>query len=495
MGTSSTFRTLLCALRAAARSAPGGAGRSLPLLAFAAIALLLPACSPAASPPGPRDPGAVTAEGALSSPLLLANGDSTVYARIRIGTAARPERPRGPVNIALAIDTSGSMEGEPIEEARRGASQMIDALRDGDRLAIVVFHSRAEVLLESAEIDAAIRRDAQAKVASIVARGTTELSGGLATALDQVRQHFDGSGVNRVVLLGDGIPNNPRGIDDTARRASQAGVAITTIGLGLDYDETLMGKIAELSGGRYRYIEDASRLAGFFKEEMLRIDTVYGRQAVATITAGPGVRIDAIVGAETPLPGQIGHVSLGDITRGDDRDILVRMTVTPRKAGVPIELLDVVVSFDDALENAGRLERRVYLGARTTLDEPAVAKAKSPEVELSAALAEAAATTIRALELSKQGYHARARTLLSQGSSAALAQAKRTPSAALEKHASDMTAVASDMPEVDAPPSSTVQYDFSDESVSAPAEKAPTPAPASVRRQKEAHQYAVDSLH
>jgi Ca-activated chloride channel family protein len=473
-----------------------------PLRLFLAVLfLVLPSCTPAASPPAAHDPGAVTVEGALGSPILLANGDSTVYARIRLGTAARPERPRGPVNLALAIDTSGSMEGEAIVEARNASQQMIDALKDGDRLAVVVFHSKAEVLLPSTELDAEVRADVRKKVAAIEARGTTEMAGGLQVALDQVYTNFNAKGVNRIVLLGDGIPNNPASIDSSARRAGELGIAVTTLGLGLDYDETLMGKIAELSGGRYKYIESASKLAVFFREEMQRIDTVYGRHASAVITPGPGVKIESVVGAETPSPGSPAHMSLGDITRGDSRDIIVRMTVTPRKAGVPIELLDTVISFDDALENAGRLERRVYLGAHTTLDEAAVAKAKNADVELSAAVAEASATTIRALELSKQGQNVRARELLTKGSAAALAQAKRTPSAALEKHANDMIAVAKDMPEVDAAQArqdaESSGYEFSDDAMQATPTKSPAPSlsPAAARRQKEVHQRSYEMTH
>jgi Ca-activated chloride channel family protein len=457
---------------------------------FAALFLFVLGCKPAASP-GSRDPGAVRVEGQLGSPVLLANGDSTVYAVIRIATVPRPEKQRGPVNVALAIDTSGSMAGEAIAAARRSALQMIDALADGDRLAVVVFHSTAEVLLPSTELDPDVRARVRARIAAMQARGTTEMAGGLSAALDQVAEHFDPKGVNRIVLLGDGIPNNASSIEYTARRAAQRGVAITTLGLGIDYDEVLMGRIADLSGGRYRYIESASRLAGFFREELDRIGTVYGRQASATLTPGPGVRIEAVVGGETPPPGSAAHVPLGDITRGDSRDIVVRLTVTPRKAGVPIELLDAVITFDDALEDAGRLERLVYLGARTTLDESEVARAKNPAVELAAALAEASATTIRGLELGKQGRHVRARALLQKGADAALAQAKRTPSAELEKLAANMRSVATDMPEADRPaPPSQTQYEFSDDDHIAPVE-----APSVVRKRKEVHQHAVDALH
>lgn len=468
-------------------------------LILCALCLAIVGCGPSAVP-RPQDPGAITVEGALGSPVLLANGDSTVYARIRVGTARLPERERGPVNLALAIDTSGSMEGKAIQEARRASEQLVDALKDGDRLAVVVFHSKAELLLESKELDRDVRETLRQQLRAMEARGTTALASGLDMALDQVRAHFEARGVNRVVLLGDGVPNEPAGIESTARTAANMGIAITTLGLGLDYDETLMGKIADLSGGRYQYIESPDKLAGFFREELQHIDAVYGRRAYALLTPGPGVRIDAVVGVNEPSARSAVQVALGDISRGDSRDILVRMTVTPRKPDVPIELLDTVIHFDDALGTDAHLERRVYLGARTTLDTTAVAKAKNADIELSAALAEAAATTIRAIELSKLGQNSLARTMLTKGVDIALAQAKRTPSAALEKHAANMSSVAKDLPERDSarPAAAESSYDFQDDSLNASPGSAPRPSaptPAAAQRQKAAHSYAVESTH
>jgi Ca-activated chloride channel family protein len=421
-----------------------------------------------------------------------------VYARIRIGTRTLSQQPRGPVNVALAIDTSGSMEGAPIQAARRASLQMIDALKDGDRLAVIAFHTKTEVLLSSTELSDDVRTDVKRRISEIKAFGTTELGGGLSSAVQEVRSYLDRKGINRVVLLGDGIPNTPSMVEPIAREAAESGITITTLGLGLDYDETLMGKIAEISGGRFRYIESADKVAGFFLEELYRLDTAYARHVSAVFTPGPGVRIDAVVGAENP-PDSSGrvHMRLSDIAQGDSRDIMVRLTVTPRKAGVPIELLDVAITFDDALENAGRLERNVYFGAHTSDDEAKIAKARKPDVELSAALAEASATTIVALELAKQGSYVRARDLLTKGAEAAAAQTKRTPSAALEKHATDMVGVAKDMPAVDRPtasqaaPAEGSEYEFSDDASPMPAPK----SPAAVRKQKEVHQQAYEALH
>ena len=71
-----------------------------------------------------------------------------------------------------------------------------------------------------------------------------------------------------------------------------------------------MGKIADISGGRYQYIESADKLAVFFGQELERINLVYGRNASAVITPGPGVRIESVVGGEKPSPGAPAYVQL-----------------------------------------------------------------------------------------------------------------------------------------------------------------------------------------
>jgi len=431
----------------------------------------------------------------LGTPVLLANGESTVYAVVRLGTVSRAAQQRGPVNVALAIDTSGSMEGGGIDAARKSGQRVVDSLADGDRLAIIVYHTRAELLMESEELSTDVRIEAKKKIAALEARGTTAMGEGLDLALNQINEHFDPKGINRIVLLGDGIPNEPSRLEYTAQRAGERGIAITTIGLGLDYDEVLMGNIASTSGGRYRYVEAPEKLAAFFKEELGRFDMVYGRHASATLTPGPGVRIDGVVGGNSGSGAT--YVPLGDITRGDTRDIVVRLVVKPRKPGVPIELLDATITFDDALEEAGRLQRHIYFGAHTTTDEAEVAKAKRPDVELAAALAEASATTIRAMAMGKQGRYVAAREMLTKGSDMAMSQSKRTPSRELEKLAENMQTVAKDMPAADAPKPQPAPpahgYEFSDDVMqSAPQ---PAEAPSVVKMRKEVHQQAVDQLY
>jgi Ca-activated chloride channel family protein len=463
------------------------------LLAAAVMALSFLGC---AGTTPVVDPGAIRATGQLATPLVLVGDERSVYAVLRIEATPIAERQAGPVNLALCIDTSGSMEGAAIVEARRAAIQMVNALKDGDRLAVVTFNTNVQVVLPSTELDDDVRAEVTKAIADLKEVGTTDLAGGLRAAVAEVQANLQPDGVNRVVLLGDGVPNEASSITSIAQDAAMNKVAITTLGLGLDYDEVLMGKIAELSGGRFAYVKSADKLAGFFQAELSRMQTVYARNVSVTLTAGPGVSIQSVVGASYAGEGRVVHVTLGDIARGESRELFVRMNVTARKANAPIELLDSTISF--AGPDVATYERRVYFGARASADEAKVLAAKNRKVELAAALAEAGATTLAALELAKQKQYVRAREMLTKGAEAARSQAKATPSAKLEKQAKDMVAVAEDMPATDpapvpTPASSPAQGVQALPDVSL--EEVPATTPESAARRKEVHHKSYQYSH
>jgi Ca-activated chloride channel family protein len=288
-------------------------------LLAALVFVALSGCSPS-SVGQAKDPGALTFEGALSNRYVASGEASPALARLRIGTVAPPEADKPSVNLALVVDTSGSMEGQPIEDARAASMAMIDALAEGDRLAVVVFHSKAEVLLPSTPVDADNRAEIKAQLKAMKAQGTTDMGSGLQAGLDEVYAHLEPRGINRVVLLGDGVPNEEGRIRSMASEAGSRGVTITALGLGLDYNESLMGAVAQASGGRFHYIERSEEVASFFKEEVLRLQGVLARNATLELTPGPGVRIEGVVGHPVYQNGAKVQVTLGDFSRGDKRD-------------------------------------------------------------------------------------------------------------------------------------------------------------------------------
>jgi Ca-activated chloride channel family protein len=416
----------------------------------ALVVLALSGCSPSSMPEA-KDPGALTFEGALANRYMAAGEASPALARIRIGTVSPPETEKPKVNLALVVDTSGSMEGRAIEDAREASIAMIDALAEGDRLAVVVFHSKSEVLLPSTPIDADNRAEIKARLRTMKAQGTTDMAGGLQAGLDQVSANLEPRGINRIVLLGDGVPNEEGMIRSMAASAGSRGVTITALGLGLDYNESLMGAVAQVSGGRFHYIEKSEEVAAFFKEEVLRLQGVFARNATVELVPGPGVQIEAVVGHPMVRNGAKVQVTLGDLSRGDKRDLIVKLSALPRREGAAVELLDAVLSFDDAVAGAGRLERRVFLGARSTGSSSEIEQGRNRDVEDSAASIQASAATLQAIEAARRGDTGRAQEMLENAAEEASEGAKLNANAELEQKASSMRALSQILPAAAAP--------------------------------------------
>src|SRR4051812_13806570 len=187
------------------------------------------------------------------------------------------------------------------------------------------------------------------------------------------------------VLLGDGVPNSEAEILPLAQSAAQRSVSITMLGLGLDYNETLMNDAALASGGSYHFIKESSSVASVFKEEVLRLKQVVGRGAVLQLSPGPGVAVKSVVGLPSQSSGTSTQVTLGDLSEGDQRDVIVRLTATGRKPGSVVELLDAVLSFNGPSPGMGRLDERGFISVKASDDKAELASGHDIDVERSAA--------------------------------------------------------------------------------------------------------------
>ena len=362
--------------------------------------------------PTAQDPGIVTFDTELGHAQLLADQPGEVLARLRVGTRELGGGERPPLNLALVVDTSGSMMGEAIDTAREATRELLGLLRDGDRVSVTVFHSRAELLLESTVVGDADLDELRERLDAMEARGTTDLAGGLQTGLAQVRTHMTSETIDRVVLLGDGVPNDPSNVIPLAQSAGQQSIAITALGLGLEYDETLMGQIAQVSRGHFEYVEEPARVASVFRQEILRLDRLVGRGAVLALQPGPGVEILEVVGQQTP--GGAGGLSLqlGDLSEGERREVLVRLSTPARRSGALVELLDATLAFQDQVAQAGTLQRTAFLGARANDDALEVQASRNQGVHEAAASLRAAEATLQAIQMVRTGQVQAATALL-----------------------------------------------------------------------------------
>ena len=197
-----------------------------------------------------------------SSHAVLSAADSEFFLRIRV-KAARVKTEREPINLAIVFDRSGSMKEESkIGYVQEAGHLVIDNLSRNDHVALVAYNDRVHVLVP---LHQAVNREyLHHRIDELYAEGTTNLSAGLLEGCAQVRKRVDQPGLHHVILLTDGLAN--RGVTKTdalvrlVGRCTKRGITLTTIGLGTDYNEKLLGRMAQAGGGRYVHVSDPDRI-------------------------------------------------------------------------------------------------------------------------------------------------------------------------------------------------------------------------------------------
>ena len=254
-------------------------------------------------------------------------------------------RPR--LNIALVLDKSGSMaEARKIDFVREAAHRLIDQLQPGDRFALVTYDDRVAVPIPSESFED--RRQAHRVIDGIRPGGATNLGGGLAEGFRQVRRRFDPEGINRVLLLSDGLAN--RGVtspDELSRIAAgegEGGLSVTTFGVGYDFNEDLLSGLAESGRGTYYYIDQAQRIPDMLAREFSTLQSVYASDVEITIDVHAEVVINEILGYRFRRDGSRYVVNVGSLSAGEHRRVMCRIA-PPRWARGSHTIGQVQVSY------------------------------------------------------------------------------------------------------------------------------------------------------
>lgn len=412
-----------------------------------------------------------------SADLVASRGPTQLAVRIRIQAPPLPDAARPPLNLALVLDTSASMEGEAIEQVKAAAHAIVDEMSSRDRLGVVTFSSRAEVAIESTVLDERGRRAAHRAIASIKAYGTTDLAGGIAAGLRQIAAHRRHGGIDRIVLLADGFPNDPAPIPSLVQSAATSGIAITTLGIGIEHSQEMLAGIARDTGGVYRYAPDGTEIAAVFEKELLRIHTLVARDMSLRIVGGPGVEFG-------PAPwltesGRDRWVSLGDLAAGEIRDVMVPLRLPGHRAGLTVELLDANLSFSDAVSGAPH-DRSVFVGVRASDDAAAVKRSTRIDLMIAQARAEAAGAIIQAINLARGGSVDQAHKLLAAAEKAARSGAAQMKDTDLAELADRIKALGRDLAQIQARPAVTTNrvQPGSDPLTDVPAAAPPSVEPA-----------------
>jgi Ca-activated chloride channel family protein len=324
----------VAALLLAATVAAGAAaklGRSAPAAGAAG-----PARSFAAASTGP-----IHFRGTLEGGAVLPARDRDVRLELVIGADAAPgpAAVRAPTDLVVVLDRSGSMLGEKMEQARAAVRALIANLGDADRFALVTYSDGAQIAIPLE--GAAGRARWSAVVDAIRADGGTAMSVGLDRALDLVDAGRRPGRVPRVVLISDGLANqgdvSREGLLRRAARAARGEYALSTVGVGADFDEGLMAALADAGTGNFHFLASATGLDRVLASEFATArDTVASGLRVA-IEPAPGVRV--VDAAGYPLAREGAEVAFqpGALFSGQERRVWVTFEVPAHASGdVPL---------------------------------------------------------------------------------------------------------------------------------------------------------------
>lgn len=331
-------------------------GLALSLTIAAGVASRALATRTAANPPAKTlfaAQGPVRLSAELEGTKLLRGGDGRARLELTIagrdeGRVTAPERV--PTDVLVILDRSGSMEGEKIEHARAAVRELLRQIGPGDRFGLVSYASEARVDVQLTETSLLRREPCESVVNGIVANGGTNLSQGLDLALGSVLASRERGRATRVIVISDGLANegdsSREGLVSRVRRAASREWVVTAIGVGSDFDEQLMGALADAGTGNFYYLDQSRDLASVFAREFGAARGTVASALEVEIAPAPGVRV--VDAAGYPLEARAGSTwfAPGALFAGQERRIWVTLEVPESDA--PQSLGTVTLHYDRA---------------------------------------------------------------------------------------------------------------------------------------------------
>lgn len=187
-------------------------------------------------------------------------GEDYLMAMVLPGKAGKMDLPR---ELVFVIDTSGSMAGDSIRQAREALLRGLQTLSPQDRFNVIQFNSQTHALF-MAPVPASGNNLARARryVAGLQADGGTEMAPALALALEANRQEEEASPrVHQVVFITDGAVGNEAALFGQIRQ--QLGdQRLFTVGIGSAPNRHFMREAARWGRGTYTAIQDPADVSG-----------------------------------------------------------------------------------------------------------------------------------------------------------------------------------------------------------------------------------------
>jgi Ca-activated chloride channel homolog len=262
---------------------------------------------------------------------------------------------RLPLNLAIVIDRSGSMYDERrLEFVVEAVKFLARSVAPQDQVAVVAFADKAQVIVHPDQIhNGNVVRQALDDLDLLEIGGGTQMALGMRAGIDEVKRNLEPNRLNRVLVLTDGQTYEETACIDLAGQ-NRDQMSFSTMGVGAEFNEKLLQRIAQDSHGKYHFIGDSSEIPGIFDDELQGLRGVTVRNGRIEVTLSQGVQVreafrasPEIYGLGTPLVGDDRHINyeIGDLESGIPGSVLLTLVLPPRRPG-PVRIGQAAFRFE-----------------------------------------------------------------------------------------------------------------------------------------------------
>lgn len=279
-------------------------------------------------------------------------GDGTLRVRVDIDSLHQQAiAPRIPTDVVVVLDRSGSMNGSKLAHAKQALHELVRELQAEDRLSLITFASDRWTLLQNHPATARVRANIHQTIDGIQAGGGTNLGAGLQQGLALAETSRHAGRAARVIVLSDGESNegmSHQRIIHEARRAPRQEFVVTAVGLGMEFNEFLMQRLADAGTGNYHYIRNSSDLGEVFVHEFTSARTQVASGLHLRVPLPQGVQLVGAAGYPIHHSDGAAGIDLGALGAGQQRSFwLTYRLATDDRAQVTLPLPELSATIAD----------------------------------------------------------------------------------------------------------------------------------------------------
>lgn len=273
--------------------------------------------------------------------LIWERGRSVRYLQIDIEAPDIRDRVHdpAPINIALAIDVSGSMSGVPLKSAKQAAIGLIEGMNARNILSVVAFSRFATVLLDGVDMSNHGKAAAIQAINKLEAGLDTNLSDGWLKAAECVAiasQRAPGYH-NHIIVLSDGYANAGITAETALEKHSEQlrlrGIFTSAVGIGDEYSSMQLEALSVYGGGRLHDAQYMGEIVEVVLGELHELSTTLFDDINIILTTPSSVEVSNVSGFATQTSSRQTSTNIGSLGSGCSRSVILRLTLPSGKPG------------------------------------------------------------------------------------------------------------------------------------------------------------------